>query len=66
MKVRHLLQTLSQQGWKISRIKSSHRQLKHPVLKGIVTVSGHINQDLPTGTLKYIQRQAQGFIPKSP
>ncbi|NJO93356.1 MAG: type II toxin-antitoxin system HicA family toxin [Hydrococcus sp. RM1_1_31] len=61
MKVRQLLQELERQGWAIARIKATHRHLKHPVLKGIVTVSGSINQDLPIGTLKYIQRQAKGF-----
>lgn len=65
MKVRELLHELQQKGWAIARIKSSHRQLKHPVLNGIVTVSGRLNQDLPIGTLKYIQRQAQGFSRKS-
>jgi predicted RNA binding protein YcfA (HicA-like mRNA interferase family) len=60
MKVRQLLHELHQQGWEIARRRSSHRHLKHPVLKGIVTVSGGINQDLPIGTLKYIQRQARG------
>jgi predicted RNA binding protein YcfA (HicA-like mRNA interferase family) len=61
MKVRQLLQALSHQGWGVVRTKGSHRQLHHQSLKGTVTVSGHINQDLPIGTLKYIQRQAQGF-----
>lgn len=61
MKVRQLLQTLSQQGWGICRTKGSHRQLHHQSLKGTVTVSGHLGQDVPMGTFKAIQRQTQGF-----
>jgi predicted RNA binding protein YcfA (HicA-like mRNA interferase family) len=61
MKVRHLLQELSYQGWTIARITGSHRLLRHEVIKGTVTVSGHLNQDLPIGTLRSIQRQARGF-----
>jgi predicted RNA binding protein YcfA (HicA-like mRNA interferase family) len=61
MKVRHLLHELQHQGWTITRTTGSHRQLRHPALKGTVTVSGRPNKDLPIGTLRYIQRQAQGF-----
>jgi predicted RNA binding protein YcfA (HicA-like mRNA interferase family) len=62
MKVRYLLQHLEDQGWKIARTRGTHRQLKHAQIKGTVTVSGQINQDLPIGTLKFIQRQVQGFL----
>jgi predicted RNA binding protein YcfA (HicA-like mRNA interferase family) len=61
MKVRHLLQTLSQQGWGVCRTKGSHRQLKHRSIRGTVTVPGHLGRDVPIGTFKAIQRQAQGF-----
>jgi predicted RNA binding protein YcfA (HicA-like mRNA interferase family) len=64
MKVRQLLQELHYQGWAIDRIKGRHRQLKHPLIKGTVTVSGRTNQDVPIGTFKSITRQAQGFIPQ--
>lgn len=61
MKVRHLLQTLQGQGWGVVRTKGSHRQLHHQYIKGTVTVSGHLGHDLPMGTFKAIQKQAQGF-----
>jgi predicted RNA binding protein YcfA (HicA-like mRNA interferase family) len=38
--------------------KGSHIHLKHPVKVGRVTVP-HPNRDLPIGTLKSIERQAQ-------
>jgi predicted RNA binding protein YcfA (HicA-like mRNA interferase family) len=37
--------------------KGSHRQYKHPVKKGRVTVPGHPGDDVATGTLKSILRQ---------
>jgi predicted RNA binding protein YcfA (HicA-like mRNA interferase family) len=36
----------------------SHKQFKHPVKKGRVTVP-HPKRDLPVGTLKSIERQAK-------
>jgi len=38
--------------------KGSHLHLKHPVKAGRVTVP-HPHRDLPIGTLKSIERQAQ-------
>jgi predicted RNA binding protein YcfA (HicA-like mRNA interferase family) len=38
--------------------KGSHIQLKHPVKKGWVTVP-HPKKDLPAGTVKSIEKQAQ-------
>jgi len=38
--------------------RGSHRQFKHPVKKGRVTVAGKPNADVPPGMLKSILRQA--------
>lgn len=46
-------------GWQLESQKGSHRQLKHPVKKGTVTIAGKPGVDVPTGTLKNIYRQAQ-------
>ncbi|MDH3603529.1 MAG: type II toxin-antitoxin system HicA family toxin [Candidatus Tectomicrobia bacterium] len=59
MKVRDVLRRLRQDGWEIVRTRGSHRQLKHPVKAGLVTVSGKPNVDIPPGTLQNIWRQAQ-------
>ena len=38
--------------------EGSHRQFKHPVKPGRVTVSGHLSDDMPKGTLGSVKRQA--------
>ena len=58
MKVRNLLKMLKKEGWEIDRTRGSHRQLAHPTKPGIVTVSGHPNDDVHPKTLKSVLRQA--------
>ena len=45
-------------GWFLVRTKGSHRQYKHPTKKGLVTVSGNLNQDIAPGTLNSALKQA--------
>jgi len=45
-------------GWFMVRIKGSHRQYRHSHKKGLVTIAGHLNDDLAKGTLNSIFRQA--------
>ncbi len=40
------------------RTKGSHRQFKHPVKKGLVTLAGQPGQDLAIGTLNSVLKQA--------
>ena len=58
MQIREVLRLLHQDGWRIVRIRGSHRQLRHPDKPGLVTLAGHPNDDLAAGTLKSILRQA--------
>ncbi|MCS6925524.1 MAG: type II toxin-antitoxin system HicA family toxin [Candidatus Binatia bacterium] len=58
MKVREVLRLLMDDGWVQVAQKGSHRQFKHPLKPGRVTVPGKLSDDLPTGTLKSILRQA--------
>jgi len=58
MKVRILLRLLKNDGWVLVRTRGSHRQFKHPVKSGTVTVSGKPGIDMPPGTLNSILRQA--------
>ena len=58
MKVSEILRKLKDDGWVIERTRGSHRQLKHPVKSGTVTVSGKPGIDLPPGTLNSILQQA--------
>lgn len=46
VKYRDLLKQLKADGWETVVIHGSHRQLKHPVKRGRVTVAGSPNDDL--------------------
>ena len=59
MKVKDVIKTLEQNGWYLAKTKGSHRQYKHPVKKGKVTVAGKPSKDVPIDTLKSILQQAQ-------
>ena len=57
-KVSDALRRLHADGWTVARTRGSHRQLRHPVKPGIVTIAGHRNDELPPGTWNSILRQA--------
>jgi len=59
MKVRAVLQVLSEDGWYLVATRGSHRQFKHPTKRGRVTVPGKPNDDLAPGTLNSILKQAK-------
>jgi predicted RNA binding protein YcfA (HicA-like mRNA interferase family) len=59
MKVREVLKLLEADGWYHITTKGDHRQYKHPVKRGRVTVAGHPGDDLHPKTLASIFRQAQ-------
>ncbi|MBE9166758.1 type II toxin-antitoxin system HicA family toxin [Pleurocapsales cyanobacterium LEGE 06147] len=59
MKLKDVIKKLEQDGWYLARTKGSHRQYKHSVKLGTVTVAGKPSIDIPIGTLKSILRQAQ-------
>ena len=59
MKVRDIIRGLEADGWHLVATKGSHRQYKHPTKPGRVTVAGHPNHDLATGTVNSILKQAQ-------
>lgn len=58
MKVGEILRLLHQDGWYVVSMRGSHRQLKHQAKRGRVTVAGKPSDDLATGTLKSILKQA--------
>lgn len=45
-------------GWYQVAQRGSHRQFKHPVKPGRVTIAGGLNDDLAPGTLNSILKQA--------
>ena len=46
-------------GWVQVRMRGSHRQFKHPVKSGTVTVAGKAGVDVPPGTLNNVLKQAE-------
>jgi predicted RNA binding protein YcfA (HicA-like mRNA interferase family) len=52
MKAREVIKRLEADGWYRIRSKSGHRQFKHAVKTGRVTVSGQANVDVPIKTLR--------------
>jgi predicted RNA binding protein YcfA (HicA-like mRNA interferase family) len=58
VKVRDILKLLEEDGWFLARTRGSHRQYKHPVRPGLVTIPGKPGDDLAPGTLNSILKQA--------
>jgi predicted RNA binding protein YcfA (HicA-like mRNA interferase family) len=58
MKVKEIIKIIEQDGWFMVRRKGSHRQYKHPNKTDLVTIAGHLNDDLAKGTLNSILKQA--------
>ena len=58
MKVRDVITMLEKDGWTLVRTKGSHRQFRHPVKPGTVTVAGKPGVDMPRGTLSAVMKQA--------
>jgi len=59
-KVSDIIKIIEKDGWKWERQTGSHRHYKHPIKKGLVTISCHkLSKDVPIFTLKSILKQAQ-------
>ena len=58
MNSREVIRLLLKTGWSEVAQKGSHVQFKHPERAGRVTVP-HPKQDVPLGTLRSIEKQAQ-------
>ncbi|MEZ4692152.1 MAG: type II toxin-antitoxin system HicA family toxin [Ignavibacteria bacterium] len=58
MKFKELLKLIRDDGWFEVRVSGSHRQFKHQIKKGTVTIAGKDNKDVPKGTLNNILKQA--------
>jgi predicted RNA binding protein YcfA (HicA-like mRNA interferase family) len=59
MKVREIIRLLQDDGWFLVATRGSHRQYKHPLKPGRVTVAGKPSDDLAPGTLNSIRKQAR-------
>ena len=58
MKVKELVKISKRDGWYQARQRGSHRQFRHPVKSGTVTISGKPNVEMPPGTLNNALKQA--------
>ncbi len=58
MRVREAISFIERNGWVLVSIKGSHRQFKHPVKKGRVTIAGNLGDELAKGTLNSILKQS--------
>ena len=58
MKVRELITLVEKDGWILIATRGSHRQYKHPMKAGRVTIPGRLGDDVRIGTLNSVLRQA--------
>ena len=58
MKIREVIKLIQADGWYLARTRGSHRQYKHESKKGLVTVPGHLKDEIAPGTLNSILKQA--------
>jgi predicted RNA binding protein YcfA (HicA-like mRNA interferase family) len=58
LKVRDLIRLIETRGWYLARTRGDHRQYRHPIVPGVVTVSGHPGDDVMKKTLVSVLRQA--------
>jgi predicted RNA binding protein YcfA (HicA-like mRNA interferase family) len=59
MKIRDLIGSIEKDGWFLVVTRRSHRQYKHPVKPGRVTIAGHPSDEVHPKTLRSILKQAQ-------
>ena len=58
MKLREIIKIIKKDGWYKIAQKGSHRQYKHPVKPGRVTITGKAGDEIAIGTLKSILKQS--------
>jgi len=60
MKAREIIKLIEKDGWYEVRQNGSHRQYKHRIKKGLVTIPIHrLSNDLTPGLEKSILKQSQ-------
>lgn len=58
MKVKEAISLIEEDGWQLVATRGSHRQYRHPIKSGRVTIAGKFSDDLAPGTLNSILKQA--------
>jgi predicted RNA binding protein YcfA (HicA-like mRNA interferase family) len=64
VKVREVIRLIENDGWFLVATRGSHRQYKHPVKPGRVTVAGKSSDEMAPGTLNSVLKQARLKEPK--
>ena len=57
-KVKEVIDLLNEDGWYLKRCIGDHRQFKHPIKKGTVTVPGKLSETAAQELLNSIWKQA--------
>lgn len=59
MKAKEVIRLIEEDGWFLVRQKGSHKQYKHKIKKGLVTIAAHrMTDEVAPGTLNSIFKQA--------
>jgi predicted RNA binding protein YcfA (HicA-like mRNA interferase family) len=58
-KIKDIIKQIEKDGWHLVATRGSHRQFKHPLKPGRVTIAGNPRDELAPGTLNSILKQAQ-------
>jgi predicted RNA binding protein YcfA (HicA-like mRNA interferase family) len=58
VKVRDVIRLIEDDGWFLVATRGSHRQFKHTVKPGRVTIAGKPSDDMAPGTLNSVLKQA--------
>ena len=58
VKVREAIKLIEEDGWYLDRTRGSHRQYKHSIKRGLVTIAGKPGDELAPGTKNSILKQA--------
>jgi predicted RNA binding protein YcfA (HicA-like mRNA interferase family) len=58
VKVAEVIRLIERDGWQLIAQRGSHRQFKHPITVGRVTVAGKPSDDLAPGALNSIFKRA--------
>lgn len=56
--VRELVKLIESDGWRLVRSRGSHRQYRHPVKTGLVTIAGRPGDGIAPGTVNSVLEQA--------
>ncbi|MEI8129293.1 MAG: type II toxin-antitoxin system HicA family toxin [bacterium] len=59
MKIKEIVKLIEEDGWFLVAQKGSHRQFKHTIKAGRVTIAGKPSDDMAKGTLNSILKQAR-------